>query len=292
MRASVPGTSESAEARLKASIPQMARVATDGSVKVDVTYSGDPKFEPIEGTALAYAVNSNEQVIKVGETYFVLKDGVWFTGTSPSGPWTVAKAVAEEIYKIPPSSPVYNATYVRVYNTEPDAVWFGYTMGYLGAYLAWDTFVYGTGWAYPPYWDFGWAGGGYWPYYPRPLTYGVGAFYNPRLWHLRALRICLWTLPGHRRGIGIQSADGDLYPGRGGSRAKWCTRFRGGLQSAHRQCGFCTRRPEYLWFVGDGRREAWLRFCAHLRRSDRQCRRHELAHLGRKPRLRRGRQGR
>ena len=179
VRASVPGTSESAEARLKASIPQMARVATDGSVKVDVTYSGDPKFEPIEGTALAYAVNSNEQVIKVGETYFVLKDGVWFTGTSPSGPWTVAKAVAEEIYKIPPSSPVYNATYVRVYNTEPDAVWFGYTMGYLGAYLAWDTFVYGTGWAYPPYWDFGWAGGGYWPYYPRPLTYGVGAFYNP-----------------------------------------------------------------------------------------------------------------
>jgi hypothetical protein len=179
VRASVPGTSESAEARLKASIPQMARVATDGSVKVDVSYSGDPKFEPVDGTSLTYAVNSNEQVIKVADAYFVLKDGVWFTGASPTGPWTVAKAVPDEIYKIPPSSPIYNVTYVRVYNTEPDAVWFGYTMGYLGAYLAWDTFVYGTGWAYPAYWDFGWAGGGYWPYYPRPLTYGVGAFYNP-----------------------------------------------------------------------------------------------------------------
>lgn len=179
VRASVPGTSESAEARLKASIPQMARVATDGSVTVDVAYSGEPKFEAIDGTSLTYAVNSNEQVIKVGEMYFVLKDGVWFSGTSPNGPWTVAKMVPDEIYTIPPSSPVYNVTYVRVYQTEPDAVWFGYTMGYLGAYLAWDTFVYGTGWAYPPYWDFGWAGGGYWPYYPRPVTYGVGAFYNP-----------------------------------------------------------------------------------------------------------------
>ena len=179
VRASVPGTSESTEARLKASIPQMARVATDGSVTVDVAYSGEPKFQPIGGTSLSYAVNSNEQVIKVGETYFVLKDGVWFEGTSPNGPWTVAKTVPDEIYRIPPSSPVYNVTYVRVYQTEPDAVWFGYTMGYLGAYLAWDTFVYGTGWYYPPYWGYGWAGPGYLPYYPRPLTYGVGAFYNP-----------------------------------------------------------------------------------------------------------------
>ncbi|NSZ66934.1 SH3 domain-containing protein (plasmid) [Agrobacterium tumefaciens] len=179
VRASVPGTSESAEARLKASIPQMARVSTDGTVKLEVAYSGEPKFEAIKGTTLAYAANSNDQVIKVGDAYFALKDGVWFTSASPTGPWAIARAVPDEIYKIPPSSPVYNVTYVRVYNTEPDAVWFGYTMGYLGAYLAWDTFVYGTGWLYPSYWDFGWAGGGYWPYYPRPLTYGVGAFYNP-----------------------------------------------------------------------------------------------------------------
>lgn len=178
VRASVPGTSESAEARLKASIPQMARVATDGSVTVEVAYSGEPKFEAIESTSLSYAVNSNEQVIKVGGSYFLLKDGIWFTGSSPTGPWTVARSVPDAIYTIPPSSPAYNVTYVRVYQTEPAAVWFGYTMGYLGAYLAWDTFVYGTGWHYPPYWDFGWAGG-YWPYYPRPVTYGVGAFYNP-----------------------------------------------------------------------------------------------------------------
>jgi len=178
VRSSIPGTSESAEARLKASIPQMARVSTDGSVKVDVAYSGDPKFEPIEGTSLSYAVNTNETVIRVGAKYFVLKDGIWFEGDSPSGPFVVAHAIPDEIYKIPPSAPVYNATYVRVYNTEPDAVWLGYTAGYLGGYLAWDALVYGTGWDYPDYWDYGWPKG-YWPYYPRPLTYGVDAYYNP-----------------------------------------------------------------------------------------------------------------
>ncbi len=137
VRSSVPKTFENAEARLKASIPQMARVSTDGSVKVDVAYSGDPKFEPIEGTSLKYAVNTNETVIQVGTKYFVLKDGVWFVGDSLTGPFVVATAVPDEIYTIPASSPVYNATYVRVYSTEPGAVWFGYTMGYLGAYLAW-----------------------------------------------------------------------------------------------------------------------------------------------------------
>ncbi|MEQ1952241.1 SH3 domain-containing protein [Mesorhizobium yinganensis] len=178
VRSSVPKTSENAEARLKASIPQMARVLTDGSVKVDVAYSGDPKFEPIEGTSLKYAVNTNETVIQVGAKYFVLKDGVWFVGDSPTGPFVVATAVPDQIYTIPASSPVYNATYVRVYSTEPGAVWYGYTMGYLGAYLAWDALVYGTGWYYPDYWDTNWHNG-YWPYYPRPVTYGVGAFYNP-----------------------------------------------------------------------------------------------------------------
>ncbi|HWK64922.1 MAG TPA: SH3 domain-containing protein [Rhizobiaceae bacterium] len=178
VRSSVPGTSESAEARLKASIPTMARVSTDGSVKVDVAYSGDPKFSQIDGTSLRYAVNTNEQVIQVGNRYFVLKDGVWFVGDSPTGPFKVATSIPDEIYQIPPSSPAYNVTYVRLYDTEDDAVWYGYTAGYLGTYLAWGALVYGTGWIYDDYWDYGWQGG-YWPYYPQPVTYGVGAFYNP-----------------------------------------------------------------------------------------------------------------
>lgn len=177
VRASVPGTPESDEARIRASIPQLARVATDGTVTVTVAYDGEPTFAPIEGTGLAYAQNTEARVIRVGDTYYVLKDGVWFTGPSPTGPWTVATSVPQEIYTIPAASPVYDVTYVRVYETEPGAVWFGYTMGYLGAYLAWDTLVYGSGWYYPPYW--GYWGAARWPvYYPRPVTYGFGAYYN------------------------------------------------------------------------------------------------------------------
>ncbi|MDN3718752.1 hypothetical protein QW131_04785 [Roseibium salinum] len=174
VRASVPGSSEAEQARLKASIPTTARVKL-GSLSADVSYAGDPEFEPIEGTTLAYAVNTSDQVIQVGARYYVLQDGVWFVGDNPEGPFQVATSVPEEIYTIPPSSPVYNTTYVRIYETEPDAVWFGYTMGYLTGFLAWGTFVYGTGWYYRP-----WYRPGLRPiYFPRPVSYGIGAFYNP-----------------------------------------------------------------------------------------------------------------
>ncbi|QRM27302.1 SH3 domain-containing protein [Microvirga sp. VF16] len=177
VRSSVPGTSESEEARLKASIPTTARVET-GSITPTIAYAGDAQFAPIETTDLAYATNTTETVIKVGERYFLLQDGVWFVADNPNGPWQIAREVPEAIYQIPPSSPVYNATYVRVYDTEPDAVWYSYTMGYLYGFPAWGTYVYGTGWPYPPYW-YNWAGYGYPIYYPRPVTWGLGAYYNP-----------------------------------------------------------------------------------------------------------------
>ncbi|MBF9197887.1 SH3 domain-containing protein [Microvirga terrestris] len=177
VRVAVPGTSEAAEARLKASIPTTARVEM-GSIMPKVAYAGDAQFAPIEATDLSFATNTTDTVIKVGERYFLLQDGVWFVSDSPGGPWQLAREVPDAIYTIPPSSPVYNVTYVRVYETEPDAVWYGYTMGYLSGYLAWGTYVYGTGWAYSPYW-YKWPGNSYPIYYPRPVTWGIGAYYNP-----------------------------------------------------------------------------------------------------------------
>ncbi len=177
VRASVPGTSEAAEARLKASIPTTARVEA-GSITPTVAYAGEAQFASIETTDLFYATNTTDTVIKVGGQYFLLQDGVWFVSDSPNGPWQIARAVPDAIYGIPPSSPIYNVTYVRVYDTEPDAVWYGYTMGYLHGYLAWGTYVYGTGWSYPPYW-YNWPGYAYPIYYPRPVTWGLAAYYNP-----------------------------------------------------------------------------------------------------------------
>ncbi len=176
VRASVPGTSEANEARLRAMIPEMAQVEI-GSISPEISYDGTPAFAPIDGTSLQYAVNTGAQVIQVGIFYYLVQDGVWFVGESPEGPWRVATEVPAEIYDIPPTSPVHNVTYVRVYESTESTVSVGYTAGYLFAFLAWGAIVHGTGWYYPPYWRYG----PYPVYYPRPLSYGGAAYYNPAL---------------------------------------------------------------------------------------------------------------
>jgi hypothetical protein len=171
LRASVAGTDEAVEAELDAQIPQTA-VIKRSEAKLDVQYDGAPKFEPIPGTQVAYAVNTGAQVLKIGDRYYAVDNGVWFTATAATGPWVVADQIPEqEIKQIPPSSPVYNTTYVTVYDSTPDVVYVGYTPGYLWSFPYYGVPVYGTGWYYPPYW-------GTW-YYPRPPTWGLHVGYNP-----------------------------------------------------------------------------------------------------------------
>ena len=168
--ASVPGTPESKEALIANSIPQTATI-TRSEAKLTVQYDGDAKFAPVEGTPLNYATNTSASVIKVSESsYYSVEAGVWFQASSPHGPWTVADTVPAEIYDIPPSSPLYNVTYVKVYSATPEVVYVGYTPGYYGTVVSSSTttVVYGTGWYYPPY-----IGPTVW--YGWPYTYGVGA---------------------------------------------------------------------------------------------------------------------
>jgi len=168
--ASVPGTPEAKEALIANSIPQTATI-TRSEAKLTVQYDGEATFLPIQGTAMSYANNTSASVIKVSDNnYYGVEAGVWFKASSPEGPWLVADAVPAQIYDIPPSSPLYNVTYVKVYNSTPDVVHVGYTPGYYGTVVSANTMtvVYGTGWYYPPYISpIAWYG---WPY-----TYGVGA---------------------------------------------------------------------------------------------------------------------
>jgi hypothetical protein len=168
--ASVPGTPEAKEALIANSIPQTASI-TRSEAKLTVQYDGEATFVPIEGTSMSYAKNTSAPVVKVSDNnYYCVEAGVWFKAPSPQGPWRVADTVPAEIYDIPPSSPLYYITYVKVYNSTPDVVYVGYTPGYYGTVVSASTttVVYGTGWYYPPYisptvW-YGW-----------PYTYGVGA---------------------------------------------------------------------------------------------------------------------
>ena len=58
-----------------------------------MAFQGDPQFTPIEKTTVQRAVNTDKDVFKVGETYYMCYQGVWFAGKSASGPWEVASSV-------------------------------------------------------------------------------------------------------------------------------------------------------------------------------------------------------
>ena len=166
----VAGTEEAEEAALDTQIPQITAVKRN-EAQLSVAYDGNPKFEPIKGTNMQYAVNTKTQVIKINNKYYAVDEAVWFVSDSPTGPWVVAEYIPPEIDTIPPDSPVYNVKYVRVYDSTPEVVYVGYTPGYRGSYVYGDTIVYGTGYYYP-----GWLGT---VYYPAPITWGFAPIYDP-----------------------------------------------------------------------------------------------------------------
>ena len=109
--------------------------------------------------------------------------GVWFISSTPQGPWTTASSIPQVIYTIPPSSPVYNVTYVTQVTTSSGYVQSSYTAGYVGAFVmgvgVGAIVASGTGYYYPPY--IGYPLGGYPVYHPYPTPYGAyGAtpYYN------------------------------------------------------------------------------------------------------------------
>ncbi|MBU2871376.1 carbohydrate-binding family V/XII [Colwellia sp. E2M01] len=171
LRSSVAGTDEAEQAVLDSQIPQTAAIQRSEAT-LTVEYDGEPKFEDIVGTDVAYAVNTSAQVLKIKGKFYAVDSGVWFVANDSKGPWVVADSIPNtEIAQIPPSSPVYNTTYVKVYDSTPEIVYVGYTPGYMGSYPYYGVPIYGTGWYYPPYY-------GAW-YYPRPPTWGLHVGYNP-----------------------------------------------------------------------------------------------------------------
>ena len=197
VKASVPGTTQAQEAVISNGIPQTATVQRTAQIK-PVTFDGAPQFKPIEGTSLQYVVNASTPIIMTGPySFFACQSGIWFTSSSVNGPWTVAAWLPASIYTIPPSSPLYNLTYVQVYGSTTDVVYVGYTPGYTGAIISDGVVVYGTGYVYTPWIGTVW--------YGPPVTYGYGVnlAYTP------------WTGWGFAFGIGCGFAMGAAMCGYG-----------------------------------------------------------------------------
>jgi hypothetical protein len=174
--ASVPGTDQAAEAVLLAQIPQTARVSRKETKAPEVAFNGSPEFQPIETTTVQRAMNTDKDVFKIDDRFYMCYQGVWFVGTSATGPWEVASSVPAQIYQIPVSSPAHHVTYVTVEESDDDWVVYAAAAGYTGMMVAWGCAVWGSGWYYPPYWGYG----GFYPYYYGHFpTYGYSAWYNP-----------------------------------------------------------------------------------------------------------------
>lgn len=133
--ASVPNTQEAKDAVLLAQVPHKATININNTT-VNVSYEGTPNFVPIQGTTMQYATNTSYQVVSAQGQYYCCYQGVWFLAPASTGPWAVCTSVPAVIYTIPPSNPLYNVTYVKVYDTTPSTVVVGYTGGYSGEYVA------------------------------------------------------------------------------------------------------------------------------------------------------------
>jgi hypothetical protein len=123
---------QAASAEAAGSLPVTIAVRRD-EARFNVTIDGDPKLEPIPGTQLNYVANASAPVIQKDlNHWYGSQNGVWFTASDATGPWSVTDEVPAEIYGIPPSSPVYHATHSRVYASTSDTVFYGYGPRYFG----------------------------------------------------------------------------------------------------------------------------------------------------------------
>lgn len=169
IKSSVPGTVESKEALLEQSIPQTAEV--DLNKSIEVTFDGEPKFKEVTGTAVAYAENSPQTVLRIEGVYYCVDEGIWYSSSKPNGTFKVSTERPDEVDDLPADCTVHHVKYVYIYEATPEVVYVGYTPGYYHSYAYGGVVVYGSGWYYRPWY------GAY--YYPRPVTFGFGVHWNP-----------------------------------------------------------------------------------------------------------------
>jgi hypothetical protein len=177
---SVPGTPEAADAVMIAQIPTKTTIDPSAAPAVSITYSGDPVYVAIDGTTLSYVENTNDKVIMVNNNqFYACVGGFWYNASSPQGPWVLSTSVPQVIYTIPPSSPVYNVTYVTQTVTVTGTVQSSYTAGYMGAFVVGVglgvIIASGTGYYHPPYM--------YYPPMGYPVCYASAVTYGAYAYH-------------------------------------------------------------------------------------------------------------
>ena len=168
--ASVAGTLQARMAILEATMPVEKTLPNKSQLKAEVTFDGEPQFETIGTTGIERAINTPFDVLRYHQNYYLCFEGAWYQTDDAEGEWVLAFRVPDAIYNIPPESPAYSTTQVRVASITPSSVTYSSTSAYeTSIYISHGVPVYGTGWYFAPYL--------YW--YPQFSSYGYGSFYNP-----------------------------------------------------------------------------------------------------------------
>src|SRR4029453_2491574 len=232
VKASIPGTSQAQEAVIANQIAETADVDRS-KVKFTPVISGPLELKPIPDPGRSWRTNSGTPIIQVTPTqWYACQAGVWFTASSVVGPWSVAASVPPPIYSIPPSSPIYYVTYVKIYDVTPTTVVVGYTPGYMGTVVTSDGLVvYGTGYTYPPY-----ISGSIW--YPWPVTYGYPAAVTYTPW------------PGWAMGFGFGLAMGAMWSSAFYHPYWGCAPYWGAMPYAYGGVAFGAYGGAAVWGAG------------------------------------------
>ncbi len=230
--ASVPGTVQAAEAVLLAQVPQTARVNKKELKPPDVGYQGEPAFEPIETTSVARATNTDKDIFKIGNLYYMCFQGVWFMSQTPNGPWEVTGSVPQADLRDPCElTRRITSPTSRSRTTTTSGSRMPRQRRTPGVMVGWGCAVWGTGYYYPPYVWYGGCYPAYFPYYP---TYGYSAWYNPWTGAYGRGVASVRSLRRRRHRRALQPAHRHLRTRRSRVRTVRRARRRPGVQPANR----------------------------------------------------------
>lgn len=78
----------------------VSRKARKVAAFAGVRYKGVPQFVAISQTSISYATNTPEEVISLGNKFYLSMQNVWLESASAQGPWTVARYVPAAVVAI------------------------------------------------------------------------------------------------------------------------------------------------------------------------------------------------
>jgi hypothetical protein len=77
-----------------------SKKAKNMAAQTKVYYVGSPHFVPIEGTSISYATNTHQEVMNVGDKFYLDTQEVWLVAPNPEGPWAPARGLPEGVSPI------------------------------------------------------------------------------------------------------------------------------------------------------------------------------------------------